>query len=97
MDLEVLQYLKSIFLGGQMPKSSSNKLLKLIFNFFHGDLYYFVEYMRSSKLIIKINAQKQMHRFCFGHKIYDLNYFELDFFFIFLNSLYTCSHCQISF
>ena len=90
MDLEVLQYLKSIFWGGvKCLKVVATSCLNSFLIFFHGDLYYFVEYMRSSKLIIKINAQKQMHEFCFGHKIYDLNYFELDFFFIFLNSLYT--------
>ena len=36
--------------------------------------------MRSSKLIIKSNAQKQMARFGFGRKYHDLNYFELEFF-----------------
>ena len=35
--------------------------------------------MRSSKLIIKHNAQKKMARF-----VHDLNYLELDLFFIFL-------------
>ena len=41
--------------------------------------------MRSSKLIIKDNAQNQMAKFGFGRNFHDLNYFELDsFFFIFV-------------
>lgn len=32
--------------------------------------------MRSSKLIIESNARQRMPRFGFGHKFYDLNYFE---------------------
>ena len=30
--------------------------------------------MRSSKLIINNNAQKQMAKYGFGHKFHDLNY-----------------------
>ena len=41
--------------------------------------------MRSSKVIIKHNAQKHMARFGFGHKFHNLNYFDLDFFFTFLH------------
>ena len=36
--------------------------------------------MRSSKLIINNNAQKQMGKYGFGHKFHDLNYFELSLF-----------------
>ena len=36
--------------------------------------------MRSSELIMKSNAQKQIPRFDFGDKFYDLNHFELVFF-----------------
>ena len=45
--------------------------------------------MRSSKLIIKSNAQKKMDGPGFGCKFHDLNYFELEYFHISLNSLYT--------
>jgi hypothetical protein len=37
--------------------------------------------MRSSKLIIRSNAQKQMARLGFGHKFHDRKYFKLEFFF----------------
>ena len=40
--------------------------------------------MRSSKLIIESNAQKQMIRSSFGRKCHDLSYFELDFSFTLL-------------
>ena len=43
--------------------------------------------MRTSKLIIKINTQKQMATYGFGHKFHDLNYFEFYFFLIFLEFL----------
>ena len=33
--------------------------------------------MRFSKLIIKSNAQKQMSKFGFGYKFYDLRYVKL--------------------
>ena len=35
--------------------------------------------MRSSRLIIESNAQKQMARFDFERKFHDLDYFELEF------------------
>ena len=54
--------------------------------------------MRSSKLIIKDNAQNQMAKFGSGCNFHDLNYFELDFFSSYsLNSLYTQGHYQIFF
>jgi hypothetical protein len=37
--------------------------------------------MRSSKLIMKSNAQKQMAKFSLGCKFHDINYFEIDFIF----------------
>jgi hypothetical protein len=37
--------------------------------------------MRSSKLIIKCLAQKEMTIFGFGHRYHDLEYFELGTFF----------------
>ena len=40
--------------------------------------------MRSSKLIFKSNPRKQMARSSFDCNFHDLNYFELDFLFIFL-------------
>ena len=40
--------------------------------------------MRSPKLIIKSNAQKKMARFGCGCEFHDLDYFEFDFFFMFL-------------
>jgi hypothetical protein len=45
--------------------------------------------MRSSRLIIKSNAQKQIVRFNFERKIHDLDYFELDFFHI------TLTYCTL--
>ena len=40
--------------------------------------------LRSSKIIIKSDAQKQMIEFGFGRRFHDLNYFEVGIVFIFL-------------
>ena len=42
--------------------------------------------MRSSKLILKSIAQKVMSKFGFARRFHDLKYFEVGFFFIFLES-----------
>jgi hypothetical protein len=42
--------------------------------------------MRSSKLLIKSTAQKVMANSSFGHRFYDLIYFEVGFFPYSLNS-----------
>ena len=40
--------------------------------------------MRSSKLIIKSDVEKAMAKYGFGRKFHDLKYFEVGFFFVFL-------------
>ena len=75
---------------GQTPKGSSKVLFRLDF-FFHGTLYCCVRYSNIEyqdeifKTIIKSTAQKVMANYCFGHRVHDLQYFEVGIsFFIFL-------------
>ena len=46
--------------------------------------------LRSSKLIIKSDAQKQMTKFDFGRRFHDLKYFEVGIFF-----QYPQNHCPL--
>ena len=88
---KVLQYTKTILFWGQRPKSSSKALFKLAL------MMTFVVVLntqmkeiklRSSILISKSDAQKQVVEFEFGCRFHYLNYFEFGIFFhIFLNSL----------
>lgn len=57
---------------------------------FYGDLYFCVDYSNAKyqdlilELIIKSNSQKNMARSNFECEFHDLNHFDLDFFFVFL-------------
>ena len=79
------------FSVSQMARSSSKMLFKL--NVFMVTFTVVLSThmqnanMRSPQLIIKSNAQKQMARFGCGCEFHDLHYFELDFFFMFLEFL----------
>ena len=85
-------YTKTIFSGGQRPKSSSKVLFELnsfftVTSIVVLNTQMYTIKLRSSKLIMKSDAQKHMVGFGFEHKIHDLKHFGIGFLFSYsLNS-----------
>ena len=85
---QVLQYYTKIIHVLVKPQSSSKILFRLDVLMISSIVVLSTQIqsikMRSSKLIIKNNAQKQLAKSSFRHKFHDLKYFELGIFFVFL-------------
>lgn len=94
----MLRYTKTLIIFCQRPKSSTKVLFRLVLCFIF--IFFMMTFvvvlhtqtqnikLRFSKCIIKIDAQKQVNEFGYGHKFTNSNILNLEFFFfIFLESI----------
>ena len=104
----MLRYTKTLIIFCQRPKSSTKVLFRLVLCFIF--IFFMMTFvvvlhtqtqnikLRFSKFIIKIDAQKQVNEFGYGHKFTNSNILNLEFFFSYSsNPLSSRGHHHITF